>query len=123
MYRGDGRHGWGYTEDYWPIYALPVGIGTLLGWAWLLMLGSFANQMTNIAVHILTTYLAVISVLCFWSEQFFWGVTFAIGAGLQFLYVISVIDRKGVNHGTRVCLITCCNVDGDGLGWSCNGGG
>ncbi|CAL1392798.1 unnamed protein product [Linum trigynum] len=93
IYHGDGSHGWGYTEDYWPIYALAGGIGTLLGWAWLLMLGSFANQMMNIAVHILTTYLAVISVLCFWSEQFFWGVTFAIGAGLQFLYVISVIDR------------------------------
>ncbi|CAN1835483.1 CTL-like protein DDB_G0274487 [Linum perenne] len=57
------------------------------------MLGSFANQMMNISVHILTTYLAVISVLCFWCEQFFWGVTFAVGAALQFLYVISVIDR------------------------------
>ena len=41
----------------------------------------------------LTTYLAVISVLCFWGEQFFWGVAFAIGAALQFLYVISVMDR------------------------------
>nr|POE67731.1 ctl-like protein [Quercus suber] len=32
-------------------------------------------------------------VLCFWGEQFFWGVVFAIGAALQFLYIISVIDR------------------------------
>ncbi|CAN1181403.1 CTL-like protein DDB_G0274487 [Linum perenne] len=92
-YRNGKSHGWGYTEDYWPIYALAGGIGVLLGSAWLLMLGSFANQMMNISVHILTTYLAVISVLCFWCEQFFWGVTFAVGAALQFLYVISVIDR------------------------------
>ncbi|GFZ21405.1 plasma-membrane choline transporter family protein [Actinidia rufa] len=83
----------GLTEDYWPLYAVAGGIGTVLGWIWLLLLGSRANQMMKIAVHILTTYLAVISVLCFWSEQFFWGVAFAIGAGLQFLYVISIIDR------------------------------
>ncbi|KAJ9163365.1 hypothetical protein P3X46_023042 [Hevea brasiliensis] len=83
----------GLTEDYWPMYALAGGVGTLLGWTWLLLLGSRANQMMKISVHILTTYLAVISVLCFWCEQFFWGVAFAIGAALQFLYVISVIDR------------------------------
>ncbi|XP_037492889.1 CTL-like protein DDB_G0274487 [Jatropha curcas] len=75
------------------MYALAGGVGTVLGWTWLLLLGSRANQMMKIAVHILTTYLAVISVLCFWCEQFFWGVAFAIGAALQFLYVICVIDR------------------------------
>ncbi|XP_021675777.1 uncharacterized protein LOC110661454 isoform X2 [Hevea brasiliensis] len=83
----------GLTEDYWPMHALAGGVGTVLGWTWLLLLGSRANQMMKISVHILTTYLAVISVLCFWCEQFFWGVAFAIGAALQFLYVISVIDR------------------------------
>ncbi|KAJ6318286.1 hypothetical protein OIU76_013760 [Salix suchowensis] len=83
----------GLTEDYWPIYGLGGGVGTLLGWAWLLLLGWQANHMMKFSVHILTTYLAVVSVLCFWSEQIFWGVTFAIGAALQFLYVISVIDR------------------------------
>ena len=83
----------GLTEDYWPLYAIAGGIGTVLGWTWLLLLGSRANQMMKVTVHILTTYLAVISVLCFWGEQFFWGVAFAIGAGLQFLYVISVVDR------------------------------
>ncbi|XP_050225229.1 uncharacterized protein LOC126674769 [Mercurialis annua] len=81
------------TEDYWPMYALAGGVGTVLGWTWLLMLGSRSNQMMKISVHILTTYLAVISVLCFWYEQFFWGVAFAIGAALQFLYVISVVER------------------------------
>ncbi|KAH9771924.1 Plasma-membrane choline transporter family protein [Citrus sinensis] len=81
------------TEDYWPIYAVAGGVGALLGWMWLLLLGSPANQMLKISVHILTTYLAVISVLCFWCDQFFWGVAFAIAAALQFLYVISVIDR------------------------------
>ncbi|CAJ1932292.1 unnamed protein product [Sphenostylis stenocarpa] len=83
----------GLTEDYWPLYAVAGGVGTALGWSWLLLLGSRATQMMKVSVHILTTYLAVISVLCFWAEQFFWGVAFAIGAALQFLYVISVIDR------------------------------
>lgn len=83
----------GLTEDYWPLYAVAGGVGAVLGWTWLLLLGSRATQMMKFSVHILTTYLAVISVLCFWIEQFFWGVAFAIGAALQFLYVISVIDR------------------------------
>ncbi|KAA8529193.1 hypothetical protein F0562_034008 [Nyssa sinensis] len=83
----------GLTEDFWPLYAVAGGVGTVLGWIWLLLLGSRANQIMKVSVHILTTYLAVISVFCFWGEQFFWGVAFAIGAALQFLYVISVIDR------------------------------
>lgn len=83
----------GLTEDFWPLYALGAGIGIVLGWSWLLLLGSCANGLMKVPVHILTTYLAVISVLCFWGKQFFWGVLFAIGAALQFLYVISVIDR------------------------------
>ncbi|XP_073281108.1 uncharacterized protein [Primulina huaijiensis] len=83
----------GLTEDYWPLYAVAGGVGALLGWTWLLLLGSRANQMMKFSVHILTTYLAVISVLCFWVKQYFWGTAFAGGAALQFLYVISVIDR------------------------------
>ena len=83
----------GLTENYWPKYAVAGGVGTILGWIWLLLLGSHANQMMKVSVHMLTTYLAVISVLCFWCKQFFWGVAFATGAALQFLYVISVIDR------------------------------
>ncbi|KAI5401557.1 hypothetical protein KIW84_066145 [Lathyrus oleraceus] len=83
----------GLTETYWPLYGVAGGIGTVLGWTWMLLLGSRATQMMKVSVHILTTYLAVISVLCFWTEQIFWGVAFAIGAALQFLYVISVIDR------------------------------
>ncbi|KAK9934788.1 hypothetical protein M0R45_021918 [Rubus argutus] len=83
----------GLTENYWPLYALAGGVGTVLGSTWLLFLGSQANHMMKIAVHILTTYLAVISVLCFWMEQFFWGVAFAIGAAMLFLYVLAVINR------------------------------
>ncbi|XP_054823594.1 uncharacterized protein LOC129321729 [Prosopis cineraria] len=83
----------GLTEDFWPLYAVAGGVGTILGWSWLLLLGSRGSLMMKVSVHILTTYLAVISVLCFWTEQFFWGVFFATGAALQFLYVISVIDR------------------------------
>lgn len=90
---GITKHHEGLTEHYWPMYAVAGGVGTALGCAWLLLLGSRANQMMKFTVHILTTYLAVISVLCFWGEQFFWGVVFAIGAALQFLYIISVIDR------------------------------
>lgn len=83
----------GLTETYWPLYAAAGGVGTVLGWSWLLLLGSQATQMMKVSVHILTTYLAVISVLCFWAGQIFWGVAFAIGALLQFLYVVSVVDR------------------------------
>ncbi|KAJ1389444.1 hypothetical protein SESBI_38263 [Sesbania bispinosa] len=60
----------GLTEDYWPLYAVAGGVGTALGWSWLLLMGSRATQMMKVSVHILTTYLAVISVLCFWAEQF-----------------------------------------------------
>lgn len=81
------------TETFWPLYGLAGGVGTVLAWAWLVLLGSRANQMMKLSVHILTTYLAVVSVLCFWGEHFFWGVAFAVGAGLQFLYVMSVMDR------------------------------
>ncbi|XP_059454251.1 uncharacterized protein LOC132184580 isoform X2 [Corylus avellana] len=87
------EHHGGLTEDYWPMYAVAGGVGTVLGCTWLLFLGSQANQMMKVSVHILTTYLAVISVLCFWGKLFFWGVMSGIGAALQFLYVISVIDR------------------------------
>ncbi|KAL8139558.1 hypothetical protein V2J09_005579, partial [Rumex salicifolius] len=83
----------GLTEYYWPLYAVAGGAGTFLGWIWMLLLGCQATQMMKISVHILTTYLAVISILSFWAKQFFWGVAFAVGAALQFLYVISVIDR------------------------------
>ncbi|KAI3467125.1 hypothetical protein Pfo_023788 [Paulownia fortunei] len=81
------------TEDYWPFYAIAGGVGAVLGWTWLLLLAPRANQMMKFSVHLLSTYLAVISVLCFWVEQFFWGVAFAIGTALQCLYFISVIDR------------------------------
>ncbi|XP_043717203.1 CTL-like protein DDB_G0274487 isoform X2 [Telopea speciosissima] len=101
---GEMFSGWGYTagilenrkeltENYWPSYAVAGGVGTVIGWSWLFLLGSRANQMMKVSVHILTAYLAVISVLCFWGQQIFWGIAFAIGATLQFLYVISVIDR------------------------------
>ncbi|KAJ9563734.1 hypothetical protein OSB04_008894 [Centaurea solstitialis] len=83
----------GFTEDYWPLYAVAGAISTVIGWVWLLLLGSRSNQMMKVSVHILTTCLAVLSVLCFWGKLVFWGVAFAIGSGLQFLYIISVIDR------------------------------
>ncbi|KAI5403523.1 hypothetical protein KIW84_050909 [Lathyrus oleraceus] len=52
----------GLTDDYWPLYAVAGGVGTALGWSWLLLLGSRAIQMMKVSVHILTTYLAVISI-------------------------------------------------------------
>ncbi|KAL0327030.1 UNVERIFIED_CONTAM: CTL-like protein DDB [Sesamum angustifolium] len=97
----------GLTEDYWPLYAVASGVGAVLGWTWLLLLGSRANQIMKFSVHILTTYLAVISVLCFWVEQFFWGVAFAIGAALQFLYVISVIDSEDGMEPSEVRRVAC----------------
>eukprot|EP00268_Persea_americana_P013319 TRINITY_DN15799_c2_g1_i3.p1 TRINITY_DN15799_c2_g1~~TRINITY_DN15799_c2_g1_i3.p1 ORF type:complete len:318 (-),score=41.56 TRINITY_DN15799_c2_g1_i3:837-1790(-) len=83
----------GLTETYWPLYGLAAGVGTVLGWAWLSLLGSRASLMMKISVHSLTTYLAVISTLCFWGGQILWGIAFAVGAFLQFLYVMSVMDR------------------------------
>lgn len=97
----ENRHG--LTETFWPMYALAGGVGTVLAWIWLLLLGSHVNQMMKVSVHILTTYLAVISVLCFWCNQFFWGVAFAIAAAIQFLYVIAVIDRY-TNFLNCVCV-------------------
>ncbi|KAK9118511.1 hypothetical protein Scep_016604 [Stephania cephalantha] len=81
------------TETYWPFYAVAAGVGSVIGWVWLALLGSKAMKMMKFSVHVLTTYLGVISVLCFWGTQVFWGVAFAIGAALQLLYVISVVDR------------------------------
>lgn len=81
------------TETFWPFYGVAGGIGTALGWAWLSLLGSKASQMMKVSIHSLTTYLAVISVLCFWGQHVFWGIAFAVGAALQFLYVMSVLDR------------------------------
>lgn len=98
------EHESGLTEDYWPLYAVAGGVGTFLGWSWLLLLGSSANQMMKVSVHILTTYLAVISVFCFWAKQFFWGVAFAIGAALQFLYLISVLDRYWQTFVDLICI-------------------
>eukprot|EP01018_Ginkgo_biloba_P036335 Gb_26688 [translate_table: standard] len=83
----------GQTETYWPLYAVAGGIGSVLAWAWLSLLCTRANQMMKVSVHSVTTYLAVISVFCFWDKQIFWGIAFAIGAVLQFLYVMSVMDR------------------------------
>ncbi|KAG0456138.1 hypothetical protein HPP92_023926 [Vanilla planifolia] len=81
------------TETFWKLYGVAGGVGTVLAWAWLALMGSRAGLMMKLSVHMLTTYLAVISVLCFWTEHFFWGVGFAVGAALQFLYVMSVLDR------------------------------
>jgi len=83
----------GLTETYWPIFGAAGGIGAFMGFVWLFTLGLQGIQFMKISIHLLTTYLAVISVLCFWIKQLFWGITFSVGATLQFLYVLSVIDR------------------------------
>ncbi|KAL2633823.1 hypothetical protein R1flu_005302 [Riccia fluitans] len=81
------------TQEFWPILGTAAAIGAALGLAMLSVMCLRPNQLIKVAVHSVTTYLAVISVFCFWDEQFFWGIAFAIGAALQFLYVISVMDR------------------------------
>ncbi|XP_008801144.2 CTL-like protein DDB_G0274487 [Phoenix dactylifera] len=81
------------TETFWPFYGVAGGVGIVLAWAWLSLLGSKASQMMKVSIHSLTTYLAVISVLCFWGQHVFWGIAFAVGAALHFLYVMSVLDR------------------------------
>ncbi|KAJ6910586.1 hypothetical protein NC652_021294 [Populus alba x Populus x berolinensis] len=56
------ENGHGLTEDYWPMYGPCGGVGTQTGW--------------------------VLGCCCL----IVWCVTFATGAALQFLYVLSVID-------------------------------
>ncbi len=83
------------TEFYWPMYATAAAIGSVLAWLWLSLLCLRADQMVKIVVHSVTTYLAVIAVFCFWHIQIFWGIVFAVGAFVQFLYSMSVMDRFG----------------------------
>ena len=81
------------TEKYWPICSTAAGIGALIAWAWLSFLCRKGNQMMRFSVHSVTTYLALISVFCFWINEIFWGIGCAVGATLQFLYILSVMDR------------------------------
>ncbi|KAL3693433.1 hypothetical protein R1sor_007084 [Riccia sorocarpa] len=81
------------TQEFWPILGAAAAIGAVLGLGMLYIMCVRPNQLIKVAVHSVTAYLAVISVFCFWDEQFFWGIAFAIGAVLQFLYVVSVTDR------------------------------
>lgn len=84
------------TETYWKYYGAAGAVGTLLAWSWLAAAAGKKDGgrvLMRAAVHSLTAYLAVISVLCFWGNHSFWGVALAVGAALHFLYVMSVIDR------------------------------
>lgn len=84
------------TETYWKYYGAAGAVGAALAWAWLAAAAGRKDGgkvLMRTAVHSLTAYLAVVSVLCFWGKHFFWGVALAVGAGLHFLYVMSVLDR------------------------------
>ncbi|EHA8587761.1 putative CTL-like protein [Cocos nucifera] len=39
------------TETFWPFYGVAGGVGTVLAWAWLLLLGSKASQMMKVSFH------------------------------------------------------------------------
>eukprot|EP00250_Pteridium_aquilinum_P029225 c3881_g1_i1 orf=257-1765(-) len=82
------------TERFWPIYGTAAGIGAVIAWVWLFFLCRKGNQMMKFSVHSVTTYLALVSVFCFRIEEIFWGIVCAIGATLQFLYVLSVMDSR-----------------------------
>ncbi|KAM0862201.1 hypothetical protein ACQ4PT_045408 [Festuca glaucescens] len=84
------------TETYWKYYGAAGAVGAVLAWAWLAAAAGKRDGgrvVMRAAVHSLTAYLAVVSVLCFWGNHFFWAVALAVGAALHFLYVMSVIDR------------------------------
>ncbi|KAG0533567.1 hypothetical protein BDA96_04G204400 [Sorghum bicolor] len=84
------------TETYWKFYGAAGAVGAALACAWLAAAAwrkDGGKVVMRTAVHCLTAYLAVVSVLCFWGKHFFWGVALAVGAGLHFLYVMSVLDR------------------------------
>eukprot|EP00897_Mesotaenium_endlicherianum_P001485 jgi/Mesen1/1364/ME000013S00859 len=84
------------TEDFWPMYATGAAIGAFLSWAWLYALVARTAAMVKVAVHGVCTYLAVIAVFCFWDKEYIWGIAFAVGALLQFLYAMAVMDRLGL---------------------------
>ena len=93
-----GRRRWGAeignrTEDFWPMYGMGAGAGGVVAVGWLFLFMKSTNQMIKVAVHGVCTYLAVISVFCFWDAEYFWGAAFAVGALLQFLYAMAVMDR------------------------------
>jgi hypothetical protein len=84
------------TETYWKYYGVAGAVGAALAWAWLAAAArrkDGGKLLMRTVVHSLTAYIAVVSVLCFWGKHFFWGVALAVGAGLHFLYVMSVLDR------------------------------
>ncbi|GJN21429.1 hypothetical protein PR202_gb08901 [Eleusine coracana subsp. coracana] len=115
------------TETYWKYYGVAGAVGAALAWAWLAAAAARKDGgkvLMRTAVHSLTAYLAVVSVLCFWGKHFFWGVALAVGAGLHFLYVMSVLDRfpftmlvlqkavkmiRGIRSkiGSNECLLCC----------------
>ena len=75
------------------MYGMGAGAGGVVAFSWLHLLMRSTNQMIKVAVHGVSTYLAVISVFCFWDEEYFWGTAFAVAALLQFLYALAVMDR------------------------------
>lgn len=70
--------------------------------------------MMKVSVHILTTSLAVVSVLCFWCRQFFWGGAFAVGALLTVAVLVCYFSYRQVCMGLNMIEPLVRVVDSDG---------
>lgn len=106
------------TIDFWPMYLVGEAIACFLAYALLSLLALYTNPMLKIFVHGLTTYLAVISVFCFWDKAYFWGAFFALGALLQFAYAIAVVDRSAFLATPPTGLLPPCLVQARAHTWS-----
>ena len=51
------------------------------------------NGTIKVTVHLLTSYMAVLAVFCFWDKDYAVGVVFGMLAVLQFIYAMAVVDR------------------------------
>ncbi|CAI7753134.1 unnamed protein product [Closterium sp. NIES-53] len=81
------------TKEFWPVLMVAAAVALAAGTVLLQLLFFYTNMAIKVVVHVLTTYIAVVSVFCFWDKEYFWGIFFAIGAVLQFVYAIAVVDR------------------------------
>ncbi|CAI5466263.1 unnamed protein product [Closterium sp. Yama58-4] len=80
------------TKEFWPVLMVAAAVALAAGTVLLQLLFFYTNMAIKVVVHVLTTYIAVVSVFCFWDKEYFWGIFFAIGAVLQFVYAIAVVD-------------------------------
>ncbi|GAQ80755.1 hypothetical protein KFL_000610330 [Klebsormidium nitens] len=91
--RFDGPDRHSQTTTYWPQYGGAAGLGIVLTWAWLWLFRRCSADMIKMSVHSVSTFGAVLSVLLFWNHSPLWGIGFAAGAAVAFVFSFTVTDR------------------------------